>query len=140
MFANRIRWFPLPYMTKHNNEMHVFEIHLFSTINNNNAFITRMHKHLILAVVYCRFLFHASIASKVATENPTGGHGARRPIVPPRPAFSIFLLSTTSYISLRASSKTSNRVSKYFLFFVSSLVSSHDGSFSIGRFAADRSL
>ena len=48
--------------------------HLLSTI-------TRMHrKHLILAVVYDRFLFHASIASKLASDKPTGGHAARRPI------------------------------------------------------------
>ena len=34
-----------------------------------------MHiKHLIIAVVYDRFLFHASIESKLATDKPTGGY------------------------------------------------------------------
>ena len=36
-----------------------------------------MHKHILLAVVYNRFLFHASIAFKVATDNHTGGYAAR---------------------------------------------------------------
>ena len=40
-----------------------------------------MHrKHLIIAVVYDRFLFHASIESKVATDKPSGGYAARRTI------------------------------------------------------------
>ena len=40
-----------------------------------------MHtKHLMLAVVYDRFLFHASIASNLATDKPAGSHAARRPI------------------------------------------------------------
>ena len=85
MFANRTGWFALPYVTKHNNEINVFEIHLFSTF-------TRMHKHLILAVVYDIFLFYASVASKVATDKPTDGHTACWPIVPPMPAFSIYPL------------------------------------------------
>ena len=170
MFANRTGWFALPYMTKHNNEIHVFEINLFSTI-------TRMHKHLILAVVYDIFLFYASIASNVTNDKPTGCHAARRPIVPPMPPFSNFilyewicaitLLKITPFRhscpilivdfcrlfllrSLCASSKTPHRVSRSFLFFastfwaticiVSSLVSSYDGGFSRGRFAAGRSL
>ena len=56
MFANRTGWFALPYVTKHNNEINVFDIYIFSTI-------TRMHKHLILAVLYDIFLLYASIAS-----------------------------------------------------------------------------
>ena len=36
-----------------------------------------MHKHILLAVVYNRFLFHASIAFKVATDKHTGGYAAR---------------------------------------------------------------
>ena len=60
----------LPYLTKHNNDIHVFEFYLCSTI-------TRMHKHIISAVVYNRFLFHASIAFKVATDKHTGGYAAR---------------------------------------------------------------
>ena len=51
-----------------------------------------MHTHLTLAVVYDIFLFYASIASKVATDKPIRGHAARRPIVPPIPAFSIYPL------------------------------------------------
>ena len=40
-----------------------------------------MHrKHLILAVVYDRFIFHASNSSKLATDKPTGSHAARWPI------------------------------------------------------------
>ena len=34
-------------------------------------------KHIILEVVYDRFLFHANIASKLATDKPTGIHAAR---------------------------------------------------------------
>ena len=55
-------------------QLDVLESHLLSTI-------TRMHrKHLHLAVVCDRFLFHASIASKLATDEPNDINAARRPI------------------------------------------------------------
>ena len=50
--------------------VYAFESHLFSTIN------IMPRKVLILAVVYDGFLFHASIAYKLATDKPTGGHAA----------------------------------------------------------------
>ena len=78
MFANRTGWFALPYVTKHNNAMSLKVI--YCQINKN------------VAMVYGRFIFHASIASKLTTDKPTCGHAARRPtlyIVPPMPACSI---------------------------------------------------
>ena len=67
---NQVVCFTLRYKT----QWDVIASHLLSTI-------TRMHrKHFIFAVVYDRFLFHAGIASKLATDKPTGGHAARRSI------------------------------------------------------------